>query len=284
MSIEESFEIAVIGGGPAGMSAALNAKIRNKKVAIFESQQLGGRIWKAPHVENYLGFYDISGEELTQKFIDHLKELEVPIIEEKIVQVISMGDYFALTSNQENYQAEQVILATGVNNQTQLDGEAEFLGQGVSYCATCDGQLFKNKKVAVLGYAEESIEEANYLAELAADTYFIPQYKADLAELDSAVEVIESDPEAIKGANLVEELVLAEENLEVDGVFILRPTVPTGEIISGLELADKYIKVNKNFETNIEGVYAAGDCTGTPLQLPKAVGEGQLAALNAVKK
>ncbi|MGM0472057.1 MAG: NAD(P)/FAD-dependent oxidoreductase [Bacillota bacterium] len=283
MSEIEEYEIAIIGGGPAGLSAAVNARIRNKKVAIFESQRLGGSIWDAPHVENYLGFYDISGEELVAKFEEHIDRLEIPIIDKKVIQIMPMGDQFAITTNQDNLQAEKVILSTGVSKGSKLPGEAEFLGQGVSYCATCDGQLFRDKDVAVIGYGEESIEEANFLAELAATNYFIPQFGANFSQLNDKIEVIESTPQEIKGDHSVAELVLEDRNLEVDGVFILRPTVPTDEIVTGLELDGNYIKVDENFETNIEGVYAAGDCIGKPSQLPKAVGEGQLAALNAVK-
>ncbi|ADL13292.1 NAD(P)/FAD-dependent oxidoreductase [Acetohalobium arabaticum] len=279
----EKFDIVVIGGGPAGLSAAINAKIRNKEVAIFENQQLGGKIWDAPHVDNYLGFYDIDGQELVNKFIDHINKLEIPVIKKKVIRTLSMGEYFSITTNQENYEADKIILATGVNNPNRIDGETEFLGQGVSYCATCDGKLFRGKKVAVLGYAEDSVEETNYLAELAETTYFIPEDDLDYEELASEVEIIESEPEEIKGDGFVDELVLEDRSLEVAGVMILRPTVPTDEIIDGLDLEDNYIKVDSNFETSVEGVYAAGDCVGKPLQLPKAVGEGQVAILNAVE-
>lgn len=279
----EKFDIIVIGGGPAGLSAAINAKIRNKKVAIFENQQLGGKIWDAPHVDNYLGFYNINGQELVNRFTDHINKLEIPVIDKKVIRALSMGDYFSITTNQENYEADKIILATGVNNPNRIDGETEFLGRGVSYCATCDGKLFRDKKVAVLGYADDSVEETNYLAELAETTYFIPGDDLDYEELVSEVEVIESVPEEIKGDNSVNELVLEDRSLKVAGVMILRPTVPTDEIMDGLELEDNYIKVDSNFETSITGVYAAGDCVGKPLQLPKAVGEGQVAALNAVE-
>ncbi|SJZ86858.1 NAD(P)/FAD-dependent oxidoreductase [Selenihalanaerobacter shriftii] len=280
---DKKFEVAVIGGGPAGMSAAVNVKIRNKDVVIFESQELGGKILTAPHVDNYLGFYDVNGRELVNNFVAHINKLEVEVIEEKIVQIYSMGDYFALTTNQESYKAEKIILATGVNNQAQIDGEADFLGKGVSYCATCDGQLFRDKEVVVIGYSEKSIEEVNYLSELAT-TYFIPQYDGEFVELNSEVEVIKDKPQEIKGDNLVNELILENNSLEVEGIFILRPTVPTDEIISGLELEGNFIKINEKFETNFEGVYAAGDCVGAPLQVAKAIGDGQVAALNSVKK
>jgi len=284
MSEQDHFEVAVIGGGPAGMSAAVNVKIRNKDVVIFESQQLGGKILTAPHVDNYLGFYDVNGQELVNSFIDHINKLEIDVIKEKIVQIYSMGEYFSLTTNQEAYKADKIILTTGVNNKAQIKGEADFLGQGVSYCATCDGQLYRDKEVAIIGYSEGSLEEANFMADLAANTYFIPRYDGDLSELDNRVEIIEEKPKVIEGDNLVNKLVLENRSLDVDGVFILRPTVPTDEIISGLELEGSFIRIDSDFKTNLEGVYAAGDCTGKPLQVAKAIGEGQVTALNAVKK
>lgn len=277
-------EIAIVGGGPAGLSAAINAKIRNKKVVIFESRQLGGKIITAPEVNNYLGFYDLSGQELVENFVAHIDELEVSVIEEKVVNIYSMGEYFSLTTGQENYKADKIVLTTGVNDQAEIKGESDYLGKGVSYCATCDGQLYKNKAVAVIGYSEKSIEETNYLSKLTDTIYFIPQYDGDFSKLDSKVEIVAEEPQKITGNSLVNNLVLEEVTLSIDGLFILRPTLPVDEIISGLELEGNFIKVDSDYRTNLEGVYAAGDCIGTPLQLPKAIGEGQIAALNAVKK
>ena len=142
------YDIAIIGSGPAGLSAAVNAKIRNNNFIIFGNKNLSTKIEKAPSIDNYLGLYGISGMDLKQHFVDHINSMDIEIDERKITNVYAMGDYFALMSGDDMYEATTVILATGVEYGKPIKGEEEFLGKGVGYCATCDAPLYKDKKVA----------------------------------------------------------------------------------------------------------------------------------------
>ena len=279
--MDEIYDLAIIGSGPAGMSAAVNCYARNKSAVIFESSDLAKKISWAPEVDNYLGFSNISGEELANKFINHIKDLEVPIIKERVIQIFPMGDKFTITTNNDNYKAEKIILAIGVVQEAKINGEADYIGQGISYCATCDGRLYKGKDVLVISDSNHHEEEANFLADLAENVFYIAKYK-DIKQLNDKIEVIDKEIKEIdKKDKMIAEF--NDEKLAVDGIFILRESIPPNEIVSGLELNGNYVKVDDSFATNVAGVYAAGDCVGNPFQIGKAVGEGQLAALNAIK-
>ena len=173
------YDIAIVGSGPAGLSAAINAKIRNKNIILFGNDNLSNKLVKAPSIDNYLGYYDISGEDLKNKFEDHIKNMDIEVVSKKINNIYAMGEYFALMSGDEMFEATTVILATGVEYGKPIKGEEEFLGRGVGYCATCDAPLYRDKKVAIIGYNQESEEEANFLNEIASKTYFIPMYKKE---------------------------------------------------------------------------------------------------------
>ncbi|WP_408954698.1 NAD(P)/FAD-dependent oxidoreductase [Natroniella sp. ANB-PHB2] len=279
----ENYEIGIVGAGPAGMSAAINAKARDKDVVIFESSQLAKKIEWAPHVDNYLGFSQVSGEELAEQFINHIKELEIPIIKEKVVQVFPMGDQLMVTTNGESYQVKKLILTIGVVQEAKITGEADYIGQGISYCATCDGRLYKDKEVLVISDSAHHEDEANFLADICETVYYIPQYK-DIENLDNRINVVREKVREINGEELANNVITEEQEYGVDGIFILRETVPPSEIVAGLELDGKYIKVDREFKTNVKGVYAAGDCIGRPLQISKATGEGQVAVLKAIEE
>ncbi|MCK8826680.1 NAD(P)/FAD-dependent oxidoreductase [Natroniella acetigena] len=279
----EVYEIAIVGAGPAGMSAAINAKARDKDVVIFESSQVAKKIGWAPHVDNYLGFSKVSGEELAEQFIDHIKELEIPVIKEKVVQIFPMGDQLMLTTNGESYQVKKLILAIGVVQEAKILGEADYVGQGISYCATCDGRLYKDKEVLVISDSAHHEDEANFLADICETVYYIPQYE-EIKDLDDRIKVVREKVKEITGKDLADKVKTDQQEYEVDGIFILRETVPPSEIVAGLELDGKYIKVDREFKTSVQGIYAAGDCIGRPLQISKATGEGQVAALKAIEE
>ncbi|WP_434282585.1 NAD(P)/FAD-dependent oxidoreductase [Clostridium botulinum] len=275
------YDIAIIGSGPAGLEAAINAKIRNKDIIIFGNKELSSKLVKAPKINNYLGFYDISGNELKDKFIDHIDKMGIEITFERINNVYAMGEYFALMVNEKMYEAKTVILATGVEYGKALKGEEEFLGKGVGYCATCDAPLYKNKTVAIIGYNKEAEEEANFVSELASRLYYIPMYRSDY-ELSEKVEVINDKPIEIVGKQHVEKLILKDSEIEADGIFVLKDSISPSQLVPGLEMEDEHIKVDRKMKTNISGCFAAGDCTGKPYQYIKSAGEGQTAALSAV--
>lgn len=281
--MSERFDIAIIGSGPAGLEAAINSKIRNKKVIVFGSKDLSPKLVKAPKINNYLGFYDISGEELKGNFQKHIKAMEIEIVEERIDAVYAMGEYFTLMVNEKMYEARAVIIATGIEYGKPLKGEAEFLGKGVGYCATCDAPLYKGKTVTIIGYNKEAEEEANYVNELAATVYYVPMYRGDLA-LNEGIKIINDKPLEVLGEDRVNKLLLSKEQLDTDGVFVLRDSISPGQLVPGLEIQEGHIKVDRNMRTNIKRCYAAGDCTGKPYQYIKAAGEGQVAALTAVEE
>ena len=280
------YDIAIVGSGPAGLSAAINAKIRNKNVIVFGNKNLSNKLTKAPSIDNYLGFYEISGEDLKDKFADHIDKLGIEIVENRINNVYSMGDYFALMSGDSMFEATTVILATGVEYGKPIKGEEEFLGRGVGYCATCDAPLYKDKKVAIIGYNHESTEEANFLNEIASKTYFIPMFKGEQLMkdngLDNTIEVINDRPIQIQGEKLVNKVSFKEKEIDVDGVFVIKDSASPKSLVPGIETDGPHIKVDINMQTSIKGCFAAGDCAGKPYSYIKSAGQGQIAAINAV--
>lgn len=277
----ERYDIAIIGSGPAGLEAAINGKIRNKKVIVFGNEDLSKKLVLAPKINNYLGLYELSGLELKNKFKDHIDKMGISINTEKVNNIYAMGEYFSIMTSKENYETKTVILALGMEHTKPIKGEDVLLGRGVGYCATCDAPLYKGKVVTIVGYNKEAESEANYVSEIASKVYYVPMY-ADEYTINSNVDIIKDSPVEISGQNKVEKLILKDREIVTDGVFILKDSAPPQELVPGLEMENKHIKVNRSMETNIQGCYAAGDCTGKPYQYMKAVGEGQVAALNAV--
>lgn len=275
------YDIAIVGSGPAGLSAAINAKIRNKNIIVFGSKDLSSKVLKAPKVNNYLGLPGIDGKQLKDNFKEHIDSMGIEITEKKINNIYAMGEYFALMANEEMFEATTVILATGVEFTKPIKGEEEFLGKGVGYCATCDAPLYRDKKVAIVGYNHEAEEEANYVNELAQTVYYIPMYKDEIS-VDSEIEVIKDRPVEIQGENLVDKLVLKEMSIDVDGVFFIKDSISPNHLMPGLEMEDGHIKVDRSMKTNIPGCFAAGDICGKPYQYIKASGEGLVAGLSAV--
>jgi thioredoxin reductase (NADPH) len=281
MNLSSRYDIAIVGSGPAGLSAAINAKIRNKKIIVFGSKEQSSKLVKAPKINNYLGFPGITGKDLKIEFKKHLKVMDINITNERVNTVYAMGDYFALMVNEKMYEASAIILATGVEYTRPLKGEEKFLGRGVGYCATCDAPLYKNKIVTIIGYNHEGEEEANYVSELAAKTYYIPMYKGNY-NLNINIVIVKDKPIEIQGEDIVNSLVLENRKIKTDGVFILKESVPPGQLVPGLEIEEGHIKVDRLMKTNIPGCFAAGDCIGKPYQYIKAAGEGQIAALSTV--
>lgn len=277
----ERYDIAIVGSGPAGLEAAINAKIRNKSFILFGSKDLTTKLLKAPKVNNYLGFYGKTGAEIKGEFEKHLEFMGVELTPERINAIYSMGDYFALMVNEKMYEAKTVILATGMSYSQPLKGEEEFLGKGVGYCATCDAPLYKGKVVTVVGYNKEAEEEANYVSELAAKLYYVPMYKGEY-KLNSNIEIVEDKPVEILGDDHVNKLVLSKRELTTDGIFVLKDSVSPGQLVPGLQIEDGHIKVDRSMKTNLKGCFAAGDCVGKPYQYIKSAGEGLVAALSAV--
>lgn len=279
--LKKQYELAIVGCGPAGMAASINAKIRNRDFVLLGQEFCSPKLAKAALVDNFIGFPNIDGEELRQRFLKHLNVMEIDIVPWKVTNIYP-GAPFTLSNNTEFIEADAVILATGVSAQKLFKGEAELLGSGVGYCATCDGPLYKNKTVAIVAYDHEAEAEANYMADICSQVFYIPYYK-EIGRLDDRITVKKGKVREIVGFGHVQGLALDQETLPVDGVFILRENVPAEQLVAGLEMDKGVIKVNRNLETNIPGLFAAGDCTGQPYQLLKATGEGATASLQAIK-
>lgn len=279
--MSERYDIAIVGSGPAGVSAALNAKIRNKSFVIFGSNELSNKLVKAHEINNYLGFYGKSGKEIQEAFSNHLKSMDIQITEEKINNIYAMGDYFALMVNDKMYEATSVILATGIQYGKLFPGEEKLLGKGVGYCATCDAPLYKNRVVTIIAYSKKEEEEANFIATLASKVYYVPMYK-EAVEVDSSIEIVKDTPVEIIGEDKVEKLILKTREITTDGLFILRDSISPGQLVPGLKIVDNHVEVDRQMQTNLKGCFAAGDIVGRPYQYIKSAGEGNVAALSAV--
>lgn len=279
--MEELFDIAIIGSGPAGLSAALNAKIRNKKILFLGKKELSEKLYKAHTINNYLGFPNISGQDLKNNFKKHIDSLEIDIMDMFADTVYSMGDYFSISVKEKVFDAKTVIVAVGMDFPKTIKGEREYLGKGVSYCATCDAMLFRNKKVAVIAYDKEDETEVLYLSEIGCEVYYIPMYK-ETPKLPDRIKIINEKPLEISGSNFLSALITDKRSIEVSGVFVLKQMKPVQDLIPGVETADGHIVVDRSMQTSIPGLFAAGDCTGKPYQYMKAAGEGLVASLSAV--
>ncbi|HAX72282.1 MAG TPA: thioredoxin reductase [Firmicutes bacterium] len=275
------YDIAIIGSGPAGLSAALTGNIRKKSVIIFGSQDLSAKLVKAKEINNYLGFPNVSGSQLKDQFVSHLASMDLKVTEEKVNNIYSMGEYFSLMVNDKMYEATTIILATGISYGKLIAGEEAFLGRGVGYCATCDAPLYKDKVVSIIAENKHDEDEANFIASIAKKVYYIPMYK-EAVEVDSNVEIIKDFPREIKGETSVTSLVLKNQEIETDGIFILRDSVAANQLVPGLTIVDNHVTVDRLMNTNIAGCFAAGDVVGKPYQYIKAAGEGNIAALSAV--
>lgn len=271
-------DIIIIGAGPAGLSAAVNAMTRGKTIRIFSSKE--NYLSKAERVDNHLGFYNMSGKELMDKFKEHAEAMNIKIEDGKVVNILPLGESFMVNINGEIAEAKKIILAMGISKVKELPGEARLLGMGVSYCATCDGMLYRNKNAVVWDQSHEAFEEANFLQSIGVNVTFVSKNPRP-ENLNIEIKYINGTISEVIGENKVESIVVGNETITTDAVFMLRDAVAPTALIDGLKTEENFIAVDRNMETNIEGIYAAGDITGKPLQLSKAVSEGLIAAQHA---
>ena len=276
------YDIAIVGTGPGGLEAAITAKLRNKDIILFGNKDLSPKITRAVDIKNYLGLPDTTGEGLAKAFKEHLAKMDIEINETRIDSVYAMGDYFALQSAKEMFEAKAVIISTGVVAGRPFPGEDENLGRGVSYCATCHAALYKGKEAIVVGYSKREEEEVIFLAERADKVIYIALYK-DVSTLSDNIEVVTGNvpKEIVKDGDRMA-LITNKGEYKADGIFILRDAVSADKLVPGLLMKDGHIVVERDMGTNIEGVFACGDVTGKPYQYIKAAGEGNVAALSAV--
>lgn len=277
------YDSIIIGSGPAGLSAAINLKTYNKNFLWFGNAKLSEKVEKAELVNNYPGLPAVSGKELQEAFLKHKEEMQLEITDKIVSSIYDMGGYYNVMAENQFFETESIILATGVVAANQYAGEAEFVGRGVSYCATCDGALYKGKNIAVVSTAKRFEHEIEFLADLAEYVYLFPFYKECGIEREN-VEFVKKAIKEVKGGFRAEELVLGDgSSLAVDGIFIMRNAIAPTTLFSKLEVEDGHIAVNRQMKTNVKGVFAAGDCTGKPYQYTKAVGEGNIAAHSVIE-
>jgi thioredoxin reductase (NADPH) len=295
---EDTYDVIVVGGGPAGLTAALYAARHNLKTLLLEGVKVGGRAIDAHWVENYPGFPDgISGPDLMQKFIEQVNRFGAEVKHETVIGLSDFGDLKMVSTRQGYHQGKAIILATGVNRkQLSVPGENEFKGRGVSYCAVCDGPFFKDKIVAVVGEGHEAVHDTEVLAETVSKVYALPGskgYNGEFPEVqrirhNSKIDLIEGKTvKEITGRDLVKSVILDDgAELMVDGVFVILERVSTSDIIKDAGIATDdggCIIVDDNGMTNIKGIYAAGDCSCRGMQIVTATGMGARAAMAAMK-
>ncbi|MBR4027091.1 MAG: NAD(P)/FAD-dependent oxidoreductase [Lachnospiraceae bacterium] len=308
------YDCIIIGSGPAGLSAAINLKTYEKNFLWFGSANLSEKVEKAECVNNYPGLCGVTGKELQSAFLEHKEKLGLEITDKIVSNVYDMGGYYMVVAENEFFETNTILFATGVVLANQYKGESEFVGCGVSYCATCDGGLYRGKTIAIIATSKRFEHEITFLAGLAEKVYLFPFYKGYentfegmtvnakessgsksenvLEENDEKkkaefqnIEIVKVAPKEVKGDMRVTSLLLGDgTELSLDGIFIMRNAIAPTTILNGLEMEDGHIKVNRKMETNLKGVFAAGDCTGKPYQYAKAVGEGNVAAHSIVEQ
>lgn len=273
------YDILIIGGGPAGISAALTAYNRRRSVLLLSNDYQSNPLCRAPLVTNYPGLASVSGLQLMSRMYEQLQELQIPVIHKKVVQILNMGDYFACAAGQDVYEGKSLLLATGQAPSATVPGETDYLGRGVSYCATCDGMLFRRREIAVLGFGGDAVEEANFLLGIGCKVRFFGKksrpdgLQADIPFQKAVQYRIHGNEQRVTGLE-------ADGFLyPVEGVFVLRPGVAASSLLPGLVMQDGHIAVDSSMQTSVPGVFAAGDCIGKPYQIAKATGDGNIAAL-----
>ena len=271
------YDVLIVGGGPAGCSAALTLRLRGKSVLMAFSD--GGALAKAARIDNYPGMPRISGPEMLSVLRNQCREAGVEIKETLVQRILPMGKSFTAMLGNEICECKSVLIATGAGRVALLQGEEALVGMGVSYCATCDGMFYKGRSIAVIGAWEEAVEEANFLAGIAGSVTYFSEKKHDLSRLSEKIAVSEKKP-----------LSLASENGQIlldgeafDGVFILRPAMALSQLMPELEREDGRILSYDGFFTSVKNVFVAGDALGAPYQIAKAVGDGNMAALAIAK-
>ena len=271
-------ECIIIGSGTAGISAALTLKANGKDFMLLGSPSLSEKIEKAESIRNYPGLSSVTGKAFVAALQAQLSDMKIEITEEKAIGVYALNGKFGVATQQGNYyESKTVILACGVESVKTIDGETEFAGRGVSFCATCDGALYMGKTIAVLCTSKRLEHEIGYLADFAKKVYLIPMYKPVGLEREN-IEIVRKMPTKIDGEKRVEKLIFKDEELKIDGLFSLRESVSPITLVSGLETENGHVCVARNMQTNVDGLFAAGDCTGRPYQYVKAAGEGNVAA------
>lgn len=274
------YDVAIVGGGPAGCSAAVTAANRSLSTVLFDTGDFGLALRKSKRVKNYLGLPDQSGEALMDAFVAHMKAGKPEVVPHKVLNIMPLEGAFYLATPGDVYQARSIVLCPGVAHGNSLAGESAFLGRGVSYCATCDGYLYKGKTIGVITNLPSAWEEVEFLAALAQEVKVWSSCPVSDAHPEN-IQAMEGLPQEVLGDEKVTGLRTTAGKELLDGLFILRETDPLEKLLPVLELNGSFIRVDEKLGTSVPGVFAAGDAAGYPWQINKAAGEGQKALLSA---
>ena len=295
------FDIIIVGGGPAGMTAALYSLRAGKKVLILEKENFGGQIANSPRVENIPSIKEISGLDYSNNLFEQILDLGAEFELEEVTEITKVDDLFTVTTNYSAYTSKVVIAATGVSHRSiGIEREEELSGKGISYCAVCDGTFYKDKNVAVIGDGNTALQYSILLTNYCKKVYICTLFDkfvgdnilAETLRKKENAEIIHNvSLKAFLGESEVNGLLflnkVSNEDLvvNVDGVFIAIGQIPHNDIFKNLvELKNGYIVVDENKETQTKGLYAVGDCTHKQIrQLTTATSDGSIAAINACR-
>ncbi|MBQ8771733.1 MAG: FAD-dependent oxidoreductase [Clostridia bacterium] len=288
--------IAIIGGGVAGLSAAIYALRANAQVTMFEQYGLGGLVATIDKIENYPSYPSIDGFELANNMVMQAKQLGLKVVRRKVLSLTKEQDDFVVTTDKDSYTFTAVIVATGTSH-NKLGIESDFVGKGVSYCATCDGNFYRNMPVAVVGNGKQAVREATYLADLCSLVHLIVPESQLNAEARAIDDLLAKTNVQIMYNATVSEIVCADtvsaikvfannslSQIDVNGVFVAIGAKPITDFINieGVEKQKGYLVVDDKCQTSVQGLYAAGDVTNGPLkQIVTACGDGAKAAVFA---
>ena len=292
--LNTNIDVIVIGAGVSGMTAALYLKRANKNVLVLENSAPGGQLTQIPSIENYPGFLEISGPDLAMNIYNQLNSIKVDYKYGKVISIKKENNEFTVITDRKEYKCNNVIIATGrTPRKLGLENEEKLFGRGISYCALCDGNFYKDLDVAVIGGADSALSESLYLSNIARKVYII--YRKDnfraqeylierVLNKDNIIPIYNSNvTEYILENDKIKGVMLENGFLEVSGVFIYIGFEPNTEIVKDLcTLENGYIKVNNNLETSLEGMYAIGDVIAkNTYQIGTAIGEA-VACANAI--
>lgn len=294
------YDIIIVGAGTAGLSAAIYGVRAGKTVMVLEGETYGGQIVNSMEVANYPGIKMTSGFEFATNLYEQATELGAQVEYEKVIRIEDEGEIKTVVTEDSVYEAKAVILATGAKNRPLgLEKEKEFIGSGVSYCATCDGAFFKGKKVAVAGGGNTALEDAMFLSNYCETVYLVhrrDEFRGEekLAEAlkgkNNVEFVLNVNILSLIGENKLEGILVEDKNtkeqkeIAVSGLFVAIGQIPKNEAFAGLVELDRggYIMAGENCKTNVPGIFVAGDCrTKTVRQLATAASDGAVAALAA---
>ena len=296
------YDIIIIGGGPAGLTAAIYARRASKKVLVLEDLAIGGQILNATKVENYPAFKEISGADLANELYEQTKELGAEFVFERAIDINDLKDYKEVITPKNTYKSKTVIIATGAENRKLgLDNEDELVGKGVSYCATCDGRFYKDKDIAIVGGGNTAISEAIYMSDIANKVYLIhrrDKFKAEeklvneLKNKNNIEYVYNSNVIKLNTTNNILSSIDVKDNngnttnINISALFIAVGRVPENQNFAKIINLDSYgyVIAGEDCHTNIDGIFVAGDNRVKDLrQLVTATSDGAIAATEAIK-